>query len=81
MELPDLYYFDLELLFFDFFSEYDPTNKENLFKLIVKGTKKKFFFRFCVFDHHHREDSITNFIFDTTWLFLIKVSKVNIKQI
>ena len=29
--------------FFDFFSKYDPTNKENLFKLIVKSTKKILF--------------------------------------
>jgi hypothetical protein len=47
--------------FFDFFSKYENTKKEDLFNLIVKRTKKKFFFVFCVFDHHHREDSITNF--------------------
>jgi len=44
-----------------FLIKYDPpTNKENLFKLIVKNTKKFFFSFFCAFDHH-REDSITNF--------------------
>ena len=38
-----------------------PPTKKNLFKLIVKVQKKKFFSVFFLFDHHHLEDSIRNF--------------------